>query len=274
MGQPMAQRLLAAQIPVIAYNRTPSKLAPLSTAGAAIAQSPAEALQASDCLILMLTDAEAIAEVILSAEAAPYLAKRTVMQMGTIAPSESRDLQAAIANRGGEYLEAPVLGSIPEAIAGKLLVMVGSTPAQFEQWRGLLEHFGSQPLYIGAVGTAAATKLALNQLIASLTSSFALSLSFLQSQEVEIDKFMQILRQSALYAPTFDKKLQRMCDRDYAHPNFPTKHLLKDVDLFLQQGREMGLNLSSLEGVRALIQASIDLGYAEGDYSALFSALR
>lgn len=45
-------------------------------------------------------------------------------------------------------------------------------------------------------------------------------------------KFMAILRDSALYAPTFDKKLQRMLDRDYANPNFPTKHLLKDVRLF------------------------------------------
>lgn len=43
---------------------------------------------------------------------------------------------------------------------------------------------------------------------------------------------MAILRDSALYAPTFDKKLQRMLDRDYANPNFPTKHLLKDVRLF------------------------------------------
>jgi 3-hydroxyisobutyrate dehydrogenase len=274
MGQPMAQRLLAAQIPVIAYNRTPSKLDPLKAAGAEIAKSPAEAMQASDCLILMLTNANAIAAVILSEEEAPFLAKRTVIQMGTIAPSESRELHAAIVNKGGDYLEAPVLGSIPEAIAGKLLVMVGSTPAQFERWGGLLEHFGSQPMYIGSVGTAAATKLALNQLIASLTSAFALSLSFLQSQEVEIDKFMQILRQSALYAPTFDKKLQRMCDRDYAHPNFPTKHLLKDVDLFLQQGQEMELNLSSLAGVRDLIQTAMDLGYSESDYSALFSALR
>lgn len=47
-------------------------------------------------------------------------------------------------------------------------------------------------------------------------------------------KFMNILRESALYAPTYDKKLQRMLDRDYANPNFPTKHLLKDINLFTE----------------------------------------
>ena len=52
---------------------------------------------------------------------------------------------------------------------------------------------------------------------------FSTSLGLLQRNGADIDKFMGILRGSALYAPTFDKKLQRMLDRDYANPNFPTK---------------------------------------------------
>ena len=53
--------------------------------------------------------------------------------------------------------------------------------------------------------------------------SFATSLGLLQQNGASVDAFMDILRGSALYAPTFDKKLQRMLDRDYANPNFPTK---------------------------------------------------
>lgn len=56
-----------------------------------------------------------------------------------------------------------------------------------------------------------------------LQVGFSTSLGLLQRNGAEIDKFMGILRGSALYAPTFDKKLQRMLDRDYANPNFPTK---------------------------------------------------
>ena len=84
---------------------------------------------------------------------------------------------------------------------------------------------------------------------------------------------MEILRASALYAPTFDKKLARMSDRQYDSPNFPTKHLLKDIDLFLQQAETLGLNTSSLQGIRELVQKAIDLGFSEGDYSAIFSAI-
>jgi 3-hydroxyisobutyrate dehydrogenase len=273
MGQAMVKRLLAAGVAVVAYNRTESKLAPLQDAGAEVFTNPLEVVRASDCLILMLSDAAAIQDILFSEKIAPQLANRTLIQMGTISPSQSQEINQKVIENGGAYLEAPVLGSIPEAEAGKLLVMVGAGKEQFEKWSNLLQHLGSKPRLIGEVGTAAAMKLALNQLIASLTTSFALSLSFLERQGVEIEQFMEILRQSALYAPTFDKKLQRMRDRNYANPNFPTKHLLKDVDLFLAQGEEIKLNLASLEGVRQIVREAEESGFSEDDYSALFSAI-
>jgi len=124
--------------------------------------------------------------------------------MGTIAPSESRVFQQELAAIAATYFEAPVLGSIPEATAGQLQVMVGGSTEQFEQWQPLFQQLGT-PIFIGAVGSASALKLALNQLISSLTTSFALSLGFVQQQGVDVETFMQILRRSALYAPTFDK---------------------------------------------------------------------
>ncbi len=66
MGLPMAQKLLEANYMVTAYNRTQSKLEPLQKAGAKIADFPLEAIQNSECLILMLTNAEAIKNVLLS----------------------------------------------------------------------------------------------------------------------------------------------------------------------------------------------------------------
>ncbi len=272
MGQPMAKRLLEAGMEVIAYNRTQSKLEPLKSIGVEIANSSTEAIAVAECLILMLADAAAIEKVLFS-ENTSSLANRTIVQMGTIAPQESQKIRDRVVAAGGEYLEAPVLGSIPEAKTGKLIVMVGSTKTQFDRWNKLLKNFSSDPLYIGEVGAAAAMKLALNQLIASLTGAFALSLSFASKQGVDVEQFMQVLRQSALYAPTFDKKLSKMLDRNYANPNFPTKHLLKDTNLFITQAQAIDLDTSSLEGIRKLIEKAIELGYSEQDYSAIFSAI-
>ena len=273
MGKPLAQRLLAAKIPVIAYNRTASKLEELKAAGVEVADSPESAIANSDCLILMLTNAAAIEQVLLSDSAKTQLKGRTIIQMGTISPQESQEIEKQVMAAGGEYLEAPVLGSIPEAETGKLIVMVGATPEQFAKWTNLLQNFGSEPRLIGGVGTAAAVKLALNQLIASLTTAFALSLSLVQKQGVELETFMELLRQSALYAPTFDKKLQRMLDRDFTNPNFPTKHLLKDTNLFLNQAQLNNLNTYSLEGVRQILEIAQEMGLADADYSALFNAV-
>jgi 3-hydroxyisobutyrate dehydrogenase len=273
MGLPMAERLIAVEVPLIVHNRTPEKLEPLRLAGAEITETVKEFVQQSETIITMLTNGDAIQETLLSDLVRSHLANRTVIQMGTIAPSESRQIQDAIQQAGGDYLEAPVLGSIPEVKAGKLQVMVGATPAQFQQWRSLLQHFG-KPMHIGEVGAASALKLSLNQLIGSLTTAFALSLSFLQSQGGDVDTFMQILRESALYAPTFDKKLQRMLERNYANPNFPTKHLLKDMNLFLQEAAAVGLRVDSLEGVRQILETACETKLADEDYSALTEAVR
>ena len=273
MGLPMAQKLVEAGVELVAYNRTLEKLEPLQKAGVRIAQQPLEAIIGSDCVILMLTNASAIRSLLLSEDVKQHLAEKTVIQMSTIAPSESIAIAKDIIAAGGEYLEAPVLGSIPEAQSGKLIVMVGGTEAQFERWQALLQNFGAKPLLIGEVGTASAIKLALNQLIAYLSTAFALSLGFVERQGADVDIFMQILRQSALYAPTFDKKLQRMRDRNYDNPNFPTKHLLKDTELFINQAQGEGMNISSIEGVKKILEIAITSGFADADYSSLFSAI-
>ncbi len=273
MGQPMAQRLIEAKIALTVYNRTSSKLSSLKEAGATIANTPAEAIKNSEIIILMLSDAGAIESVLLSQDNASLLNSRTVIQMGTIAPKQSKEIAEKIVKNGGEYLEAPVLGSIPQVKSGELLVMVGSTPEQFTKYSPVLKHFGPEPMHVGTVGKAAAMKLALNQLIASLTAAFSLSLGLVKKEGVEVEKFMQILRQSALYAPTFDKKISRMEKRNFENPNFPTKHLLKDTNLFLESAEAIGLDIIGLEGTRNLIKKAIERGFSEADYSAIYAAI-
>ncbi len=277
MGLPMAQRLLEADVSLVAYNRTPEKLEPLRSKevgkGAEIVGSVAELCDRSQLIILMLSNAQAIRKVLLSEEVRSHLASRTILQMSTIGPSESRALQSEIQALGGDYLEAPVLGSIPEVKAGKLLIMVGASPEQFQQWSPFLKHFGPEPRLIGPVGTAAALKLALNQLISSLTTAFAMSLGFVQRQGVEVEAFMDILRQSALHAPTFDKKLTRMVEGNYADPNFPVKHMLKDTNLFANEADAIALQATPLEGVRQILELAQEMGLANEDYSAIFAAV-
>jgi 3-hydroxyisobutyrate dehydrogenase len=132
---------------------------------------------------------------------------------------------------------------------------------------------GETPRYIGRTGQAAAVKLALNQLIAGLTATFSLSLALIEENGIDVDQFMQILRESALYAPTFDKKLDRMRNRNFSDPNFPTKHLAKDTRLFLEVGEQLRLDTSALEGINRLLDKTIAMGLDNTDYSALYAAI-
>jgi 3-hydroxyisobutyrate dehydrogenase len=280
MGAPMALRLLSAGHRVWVYNRTLSRLKSLELAGATPCQTPLELLQAVDVVMLLVTNAQAIQEVLITpattgrSDGQPSpLTNLTVIQMGTIAPQESRALQQTLQHHGAQYLEAPVLGSIPEAKTGKLIVMAGAEPAQFEQWSPLLRCFGEQIFHVGPVGTAAALKLAMNQMIGSLTAAFAQSLGLIQAEGIDVETFMAVLRQSALYAPTFDKKLKRMEGRHFADPNFPTKHLLKDMGLFVDTAAGAGLEALPADSVRRIVSQAVDAGFADDDYSSLYNIL-
>ncbi len=269
MGAPLARRLLDAGYRVVVWNRTAEKAAPLVAKGALLADSPAQAVASAQVLITWLSDQAAIQEVLFPAERASLLEGRTLLQMATIGPEHSRCLLDAAHAHGADYLEAPVLGSIPEAEAGRLLLMVGATDEQFARYRPLLAVFGQNIVHVGPVGQAAAMKLAFNQLIAGLTASFSLSLGLVQEEGVRVELFMDMLRESALYAPTFDKKLMRMLERDYANPNFPTRHLLKDIDLCIDAAADKGLTTAALEGVRDIASLALAKGLADGDYSAI-----
>jgi 3-hydroxyisobutyrate dehydrogenase len=273
MGAPMALRLHNAGLEMTVYNRTLAKVQHLAEAGVAIAGSPQALAGVVDCVILMLTDAHAIRETLLNEAVKTELAGKTVVQMGTIGPSESVAIAQELQDAQINYLEATVLGSIPQVQHGQLIVMVGSTVPQFEQWQSLLQHLGDNVRHIGPVGTATALKLALNQMIAGLTNSFALSLAFAQQTQVPVDQFMEILRASALYAPTFDKKLERMQEHNFSHPNFPTKHLLKDVQLFLKEAATLELQTANLDGTERILEKAIALGLGELDYSAIAAAV-
>lgn len=266
MGNPMAGRLLDEGYPVRVWNRTRAKAETLSSQGATVADSPADAVIGSDIVFTMLSDAEAIE----TALADVALSGKTLVQMSTIGPGENRRLAGQVNDAGGVYLEAPVLGSIPEARSGKLIIMAGGPEAAFAEVKPMLTCLGPEPRLIGSVGQASALKLALNQLIASLTVAFSTSLGFVEENGVDVDSFMEILRQSALYAPTFDKKLAKMQEHDYRNPNFPTEHLIKDIDLFKREAR--GLDTTMLDVLLQLYKHA-QAGHGREDYSCVYDAV-
>lgn len=271
MGSPFGLRLLGEGHEVTVYNRSSDKLTHLISKGANITTNPFDAIANSKIIIMMLSGYSAITEVLFSTPI--DMEDKLFVQMGTISPNESRELFARISRLGAKYIEAPVLGSIPEALSGKLIVMVGGSLDDFNYVVPILDCLGEKPILIGDVGTAAALKLAMNQLIAALTTAFSLSLGFCMRNGVDAEKYMDVVRKSVLYAQTYDKKLKKYLERNFDGANFSAKHLNKDVNLFLADAESLGMDCSSLQGIAKITAQAIKQGLGDKDYSAIYEII-
>jgi 3-hydroxyisobutyrate dehydrogenase len=273
MGSEIALRLKRQGREVICWNRGQANRDAAARRGLELAQTPADAVVASGSVLLVLSDAAAITDTLFDPVEPVALRGRILIQMATIAPAESRAIAERVALLGGEYLEAPVLGSLPEAREGALILMAGGDRDLFERCRPLLRDLSRDPQWIGPVGQGAALKLAMNQLIAGLTASFATSLALVRREGIDVDQFMTLLRGSALHAKTFDKKLDKYLSHDYAGASFPLKHLLKDVRLFARVGEAAGVDTRVISAIEAVCADAAAAGLAEQDYSALYEVV-
>lgn len=273
MGSAIAQRLIQNGHTVAVYNRTAEKLKSVVAQGAHAFSNASQAVKASDAAILTLADINAINAVLFGIPRVSFK-NRTIIQMSTISPDESLRLSKRIQRLGGTYFECPVLGSKEEAKSGALILMFGGPREVFDQWSPFLSPMGKSLRYLGDVGSASGMKLALNQLIAGLGAAFTLSLAFVESSSMDRELFMEIVRKSALFAPMFDKKWERLVDRRYDGPNFPTKLLLKDVNLFLKEAKQQKLNVESLMGIRRVLEAAMKSGQADVDYISIIETMR
>ncbi|NOX18011.1 MAG: NAD(P)-dependent oxidoreductase [Chlorobi bacterium] len=272
MGAPIAEKFLEKGAKVCVFNRTKEKAERLANKGAKVFSTAAELIENCEVIFVVLSDYCAVCSALFENDSIDFNGK-IIVQVSTISSDESVLLSERIENAGGEFIEAPVLGSIPQIKAGELIVLLGGSKERFEKYKNLFEPVSNQIHYIGEIGKASAVKLALNQLIASLTAAFSTSLGLVLKSGADVEKFMEILRASALYAPTFDKKLNRMLERNFDNPNFPVKHLLKDVGLIKESAEKEAVNSEVISAAESILQKAIEMKLSEKDYSALFNAV-
>ena len=282
MGQAFVERYLSQGFTVRVFNRNQNNIKNLRGNGVIVCATADELLDLSNTIILMVSDAKAINHLLQldtrsgegeQGNKQQRLQGKTILQMATISPGQSKTIDQAIKSRGGHYLEAPVLGSIPEAKTGTLIIMAGGSKDVFQEALPTLKVLGSAPRYIGETGSAAALKLAMNQLIASLTAGFSLSLGYAIKNGVDTDLFMETVRESALYAKTYDKKLPKYLARDFGAANFSTRHLLKDIRLFIDDAKAAGLNTDALEGIERITSMTVENGLDLMDYSSIYQVI-
>ena len=166
MGFPMARNLLQAGFDVTAWNRDTRKSTALKDFGGQVAISPAEAAQDAQCVITMLSDGQAVNDVLFSLGLATSMRSGTLfIDMSSIKPAEARANAKDLATRGIEALDAPVSGGTKGADMASLAIMAGGTVAAFERAVPAFKAMG-RPTYVGAAGTGQIAKLANQGIVA------------------------------------------------------------------------------------------------------------
>ncbi|HWJ19636.1 MAG TPA: NAD-binding protein [Geobacterales bacterium] len=199
---------------------------------------------------------------------------KTFIQISTLAPSQSLAVEREVTGRGGRYVENPVLGSRPEARSGTLIAMAGPAANIDDEVSAFIDLYSNRRIVFDAVGQASALKLIFNFLIGTLTASFSVALNAAQENRIDVDQFMGLLRESALYAPTFDKKLNQMLTGQYTNPNFPAEHLKKDLNLFGEVAHLSPLATAFVSALSDIAAAAADRQETKLDYSSLHEVVK
>src|SRR5215210_287296 len=153
MGAPMARNLLEAGHELAVWNRSPERAEPLVEAGARRADSPADAASGIMATILMVTNAEAVQEVLFGDKGVVkgLPAGAAVINMGTIGAVATTRIAKTLGDLGYRMLDAPVTGSTPVAAAGELDIMVGGDEQTFREFEPVLAVMGGKISYMGEV---------------------------------------------------------------------------------------------------------------------------
>ena len=267
MGSALARRLLSIGHQVTVYNRGNREV----PSEARICSIPQEVIDKSDLLFITLSDYAAIMDVF---KQMSDIDQKTFFQMATVSPGENDALCEYITDNGAIFVAAPVLGSRGEAATGKLLGMIGPKSSLTPQIEAVLSDVFASWIVFDTVAQAALTKLSLNFMILSMTATFSTAIAMMTSHGIDAESFMTLLRKSALYAPTFDKKLTNMLGDKFDNPNFPTKHLVKDADLFSAELINSGFDDGLSEALQDILSSAMEGGYADLDYSSMYRVIK
>ena len=274
MGSAMARRLLSLGYSVVVWNRTASKADPLKELGATVAVSPRDVARMCNEVHVVVADDDACRAVSYGAEGLLAGAREglVVVNHSTVTPMLSIELYRAFGEKGAAYIEAPVMGSWPEAEKGELRTMVGGDERAYNKVATVLHDLSSDVFYVGPVGTASALKLAMNLLTLNVVLSLAEAISLCEAWGIDPDKLLEFMGRTWMKAIA-----ERYGDRLRAEKfivrfklSLAAKDLLYSVAAAAHKGQPLPLTAASAQ----VYLESAASGFADKDYSRVFHFIR
>ena len=273
MGTPMARHLISAGHTVY-LNTRGNPPDDLVNAGGKPCTNATEVAQKADIIFLMLPDTPDVEAVLFGAGgvAAGLTAAKTVVDMSSISPTQTKAFAERINALGCDYMDAPVSGGEVGAKAASLTIMVGASEDTFDKVLPLLQCMGKNITLVGGNGDGQTCKVA-NQIIVALNiAAVGEALLFASKAGADPAKVRQALMGGFAASRILEVHGERMIKRTF-NPGFRIGLHQKDLGLALQGARELGMALPQTAGAAQLMQVCSANGLQNLDHSGLVRAL-
>ena len=274
MGSGMASNLLRAGYDLTVWNRSVEKCKPFARKGARVADTAADAARAVDLVIYMLSNDQAVEEVVFDTNGILSGIKegQIAIDMSTVLPATSLREQEAYAKRGVDFLDSPVFGSKKESAEAKLWIMAAGNKGIFEEVRPILEKLGQTVHYFGKSGNATAMKLVGNLIVALELEALSEGLVLAQKAGLDLKTVMEVVKVADFRSPLLVSNGQNILKRDFA-TSFALQLMLKDAGLVEEFAESLESPIPALRVVEKNLASAVDLGFGKENASALIKAL-
>jgi 3-hydroxyisobutyrate dehydrogenase len=273
MGRGMASRLLSSGFPVAVYNRNPDKAVPFANAGAFVANSPREAASRADVIISMVADDIASKGMWLGEDGALAGSAQgsVLIESSTLTVGWIKELAAVAAQRGFDFLDAPVTGTKPHAASGELLFLVGGSASALATAQPVLSVLGRETVHLGPTGSGALMKLVNNFLCGVRAASFAEAVSLIEAGGLNRAKAEAILTAGAPGSGIVKRVVASAAANDFT-PNFHLRLMAKDLGYAIDEAAQRGIALQTASSALTAFKRAIEKGYGDEDFSAVVKA--
>lgn len=270
MGRPMASNLVKAGHEVYVWNRTARQ----AVEGAHIAVSPADAARDADVVWLCVADTAAVERIMFSADGVEQSLREgmVIADSSTISPSATLKFAQRVAEKGAQWVDAPVTGSKIGAENGQLIFIVGGPSETVQSMDPLFKAMGKTVIHVGETGKGQSAKICMNLQIAMIYEGFAEGLTLARKLGVEAHKMVELVQASMIRSGVVDYKAPFVMRGDYS-PNFPLRLMHKDIHLLLDTAKEVRVKLPGLETVDEIYELASEEGWDDLDYAATIQLL-
>jgi 2-hydroxy-3-oxopropionate reductase len=270
MGKPMAKNLLKAGHELVVFDVIKENMDALTASGAQAGNSAADVAAKVPLLITMLPNSPHVKTVVMGKDGVLEGAKSgtILVDMSSIAPLASQEVEKACAAKGVRMIDAPVSGGEPKAIDGTLAIMVGGAKEVFEEVKPVLFQMGATAVYCGSIGAGNTTKLA-NQIIVGLNiAAVAEAFTLVKKAGVDPQMVFEAIRKGLAGSTVLEAKAPMMIAGNFK-PGFKIDLHIKDLANALDTGHGVGSPLPLTALAREMMETLHADGLGQNDHSAL-----